>query len=246
MPTIRFLGTARVQCRGRCWRAGRDNQAHCSDLTLGGSSANLQTMPMLSNPRHEAFCHAFVTSGNASAAYRESGGNGRNADVIANQSTRTNGFAERIAELKAAQTPATRLWTARSSPNRRVSLAQMFQTEEPGLSPRLLRPSIQCPASERSRPLPHESHAAVAAKLGVQNQHRPSPERRRRDASLRKARLHRSPSRRRRLLCNVCHLRASHLSPLRGIRWSEANAGTCSSYLVRFATRVLEEVTQRR
>jgi hypothetical protein len=27
-------------------RAGRDNQAHCSDLTLGGSSANLPTMPM--------------------------------------------------------------------------------------------------------------------------------------------------------------------------------------------------------
>ena len=122
----------------------------------------------------------------------------------------------------------------------------MFQTEEPGRSPHLLRPSIQCPASERSQPLPLESHAAVAAKLGVQNQHRPSPERRRRDASLRKARLHRSPSRRRRLLCNVCHLRASHLSPLRGIRWSEANAGTCSSYLVRFATRVLAEVTQRR
>ena len=66
-------------------------------------------MPMLSNPRHEAFCHAFVTSGNASAAYRESGGNGRNADVIANQLMRTNGIAERIAELKAAQTPATRL-----------------------------------------------------------------------------------------------------------------------------------------
>ena len=60
-------------------------------------------MPMLSNPRHEAFCHAFVTSGNASAAYRESGGNGRNADVIANQLMRTNGIAERIAELKAAQ-----------------------------------------------------------------------------------------------------------------------------------------------
>ena len=66
-------------------RAGRDDQAHCSDLTLGGSSSNLQPMPMLSNPRHEAFCHALVTSGNASAAYRESGGNGRNADVIANQ-----------------------------------------------------------------------------------------------------------------------------------------------------------------
>ena len=57
-------------------------------------------MPILSNPRHEAFCQAFVTSGNASAAYRESGGNGRNADVMANQLMRTNGIAERIAELK--------------------------------------------------------------------------------------------------------------------------------------------------
>jgi hypothetical protein len=66
-------------------------------------------MPMLSNPRHEAFCHAFVTSGNASAAYRESGGNGRNADVIANQLMRTNGIAERIAELKAAQAQKSEL-----------------------------------------------------------------------------------------------------------------------------------------
>ena len=58
-------------------------------------------MPALRNPRHEAFCQAFVTSGNASAAYRESGGNGRNADVMANQLMRTNGIAERIDELKA-------------------------------------------------------------------------------------------------------------------------------------------------
>jgi len=58
-------------------------------------------MPALRNPRHEAFCQAFVTSGNASAAYRESGGNGRNADVMANQLMRTNGIADRITELKA-------------------------------------------------------------------------------------------------------------------------------------------------
>ena len=67
-----------------------------------------------------------------------------------------------------------------------------------GLEALLLRgfmaipPSIQCSASERSRPLLHESHAVVAAKLDVQNQHRPSPERRRRDAFPRKAPLHRS------------------------------------------------------
>ena len=42
-------------------------------------------MPILRNPRHEAFCQAFVTSGNASAAYRESGGNGNNADVMTDQ-----------------------------------------------------------------------------------------------------------------------------------------------------------------
>jgi hypothetical protein len=34
-------------------------------------------MPILANPRHEAFCQAFVTSGNASAAYRESGAMGK-------------------------------------------------------------------------------------------------------------------------------------------------------------------------
>ena len=58
-------------------------------------------LPSLRNPRHEAFCQAFVTSGNASAAYRESGGNGKNADVMADQLMGTNGIAERIAELKA-------------------------------------------------------------------------------------------------------------------------------------------------
>ena len=58
-------------------------------------------MPALRNPRHEAFCQAFVTSGNASAAYRDSGGNGKNADVMADQLMVTNGIAERIAELKA-------------------------------------------------------------------------------------------------------------------------------------------------
>jgi hypothetical protein len=51
--------------------------------------------------RHQAFCQAFVTSGNASAAYRDSGGNGKNADVMADQLMGTNGIAERIAELKA-------------------------------------------------------------------------------------------------------------------------------------------------
>ena len=66
-------------------------------------------MPMLSNPRHEAFCHAFVTSGNASAAYRESEGNGRNADVLANPLMRTNGIAERIADLKAVQVKKSEL-----------------------------------------------------------------------------------------------------------------------------------------
>jgi Terminase small subunit len=51
--------------------------------------------------RHQAFCQAFVTSGNASAAYRDSGGNGKNADVMADQLMGTNGIAERIAELQA-------------------------------------------------------------------------------------------------------------------------------------------------
>jgi hypothetical protein len=42
---------------------------------------------------------SFVLS-NASGAYRESGGNGKNADVMADQLMGTNGIAERIAELK--------------------------------------------------------------------------------------------------------------------------------------------------
>jgi hypothetical protein len=65
-------------------------------------------MPMLSNPRHDSG-HSFVTSGNASAAYRESGSHVRNADVVANQLVRTNGIAERIAELKAAQAKKSEL-----------------------------------------------------------------------------------------------------------------------------------------
>jgi phage terminase small subunit len=58
-------------------------------------------MPSLRNPRHEAFCQAFVTSGNASAAYRESGANGKNADVQAAKLVVTGSIRERIAELKA-------------------------------------------------------------------------------------------------------------------------------------------------
>ena len=58
-------------------------------------------MPTLRNPRHEAFCQAFVTSGNASAAYRESGANGKNADVQAAKLVVRGSIRERIAELKA-------------------------------------------------------------------------------------------------------------------------------------------------
>jgi phage terminase small subunit len=90
-------------------------------------------MPMLSNPRHEAFCHAFVTSGNASAAHRESGGNGRNADVIANQLMRTNGIAERIAELKAEAAAKTEFTRA----NMLAFLAKVIRTESGQMRDRL-------------------------------------------------------------------------------------------------------------
>ena len=47
-------------------------------------------MPMLSDPRHKAFLSGFVTSGNASAAYRDRQAMERNADVLAKQLMRTN------------------------------------------------------------------------------------------------------------------------------------------------------------
>src|SRR6202023_1206550 len=128
----------------------------------------------------------------------------------------------------------------------RFSSGQTFQTAAPDRLLRWLRPSTQCPAFERL-PLPrHESHAAVAAKLDGQNLRRLSREQRPPAGSLRKARPHRSPSTRPRLPCNAYHHPVTLLSLLRGIRWSEANEGTCSSCLVRFATPAVEEATQRR
>ena len=58
-------------------------------------------MAELANPRHERFCQLFIALGNASEAYRQSGGKGRNADVMANQLMVTNGIKPRINELRA-------------------------------------------------------------------------------------------------------------------------------------------------
>jgi hypothetical protein len=132
---------------------------------------------------------------------------------------------------------------AACSPIQLISLFQTFQTKEPDRSPRLRHPSVQCPAFERSRPLPHESHAAVAAKPDVQNQHRPSRERRLRVASLRKARLHRSPSTRRRLLCNACHPPASHLWSPRGIRWGCPEGQTLTDQFFRNLGNTFSEIS---
>ena len=90
-------------------------------------------MPSLRNPRHEAFCQAFVTSGNASAAYRESGGNGKNADVMADQLMGTNGIAERIAELKAEAGAKAEFTRA----NMLAFLAKVIRTESGQMRDRL-------------------------------------------------------------------------------------------------------------
>ncbi len=54
----------------------------------------------LANARHEAFAQAYCVTGNATEAYRRSGGKGENADVLGPRMLGTVGLAERIAELK--------------------------------------------------------------------------------------------------------------------------------------------------
>ena len=74
-----------------------------------------------------------MTSGNASAAYRDSGGNGKNADVMADQLMVTNGIAERIAELKAEADAKAEFTRA----NMLAFLAKVIRTESGQMRDRL-------------------------------------------------------------------------------------------------------------
>jgi hypothetical protein len=55
---------------------------------------------MLTNPRDEAFCQAFVRSGNASEAWRVATGKSKNADVHGAEFMVKHGIKERIAEIR--------------------------------------------------------------------------------------------------------------------------------------------------
>jgi hypothetical protein len=55
---------------------------------------------MLKNPKDEAFCQAFVRSGNASEAWRAATGKTKNADVHAAEFMVKHGIKDRIAEIR--------------------------------------------------------------------------------------------------------------------------------------------------
>ena len=66
-------------------------------------------MPALANPRHERFAQAVASGKSASEAYRQSGANGKNADVHAARLMVNDGICKRVAELKAAQSQKSEL-----------------------------------------------------------------------------------------------------------------------------------------
>ena len=66
-------------------------------------SDNICHMPALANPRHELFAQAVASGKSASAAYRQSGATGKNADVHAAKLVVKSSIRERVAELKEAQ-----------------------------------------------------------------------------------------------------------------------------------------------
>ncbi len=64
------------------------------------------SMPTLTNPRHEAFCHAYAVCGNAAESWRRAGGRGANGNVLGSRWLAKVGISERIAELRAAAAAA--------------------------------------------------------------------------------------------------------------------------------------------
>jgi phage terminase small subunit len=66
-------------------------------------------MPALANPRHELFAQAVASGLSASAAYRQSGGKGKNADVQAAKLVVNGSIRKRVAELKDAQSQKSEL-----------------------------------------------------------------------------------------------------------------------------------------
>ena len=66
-------------------------------------------MPILGSSRHELFAQAVASGKSASEAYRQSGANGKNADVQAAKLVVRGSIRERVAELKAAQSQKSEL-----------------------------------------------------------------------------------------------------------------------------------------
>ena len=66
-------------------------------------------MPILANPRHELFAQAVASGKSASEAYRQSGGNGENADVHAARLMVNDSICKRVAALKEAQSQKSEL-----------------------------------------------------------------------------------------------------------------------------------------
>jgi hypothetical protein len=66
-------------------------------------------MPALANSRHELFAQAVASGKSASEGYRQSGANGKNADVHAARLMVNDGICQRVAELKAAQSQKSEL-----------------------------------------------------------------------------------------------------------------------------------------
>jgi len=58
-------------------------------------------MPELNNPRHERFCQAYVTTGNASEAYRQAGFKSKEVDGNAGRLIVRDSISSRIAEIRA-------------------------------------------------------------------------------------------------------------------------------------------------
>ena len=66
-------------------------------------------MAILGNPRYEKFAQAVASGLSASEAYRQSGANGKNADVHAARLMVNDGICARVAELKEAQSQKSEL-----------------------------------------------------------------------------------------------------------------------------------------
>ena len=111
-------------------RPGPENRA-----CIRAASDNICHMPALASPRHEKFAQAVASGKSASEAYRQSGANGKNADVHAARLMVNDGIRKRVAELKAAQCQKSRTIERLGSVNPTRLRRRFIKFECPTLHP---------------------------------------------------------------------------------------------------------------